>query len=69
MYFNNPSYLPFSLSAANLQKSVRIIRGTGNCPHFRHTLNAMFWLLLSNLLSVSEGFFKAAENCIGQIPI
>ncbi len=74
MYFSHPSYFPFSLSTVRLQKVLNIIRGTGNCPHFCHRQKPMFWLLLSKLLSVSQGVFKAAENCMGlffpwQLPI
>lgn len=53
----------FSLTVL-LQKAAGFIRGTGNCPHFWHEQKPTFRLLLSKLLSVSQGFFKAAENCM-----
>ena len=64
MHLSNSWYLAFSLSTARLQKAESIVRGTGNCPHFYHRQKPMFWLLLSKLLSVSQGFFKATENCM-----
>lgn len=69
MHFNDPSDSPLSLSTARLQKAPSVIRGAGNCPHVYYGIKLMFWLLLSKLLRVSEGFFKAGENYIGQLTI